>query len=208
MIRVQCEACGGSELKKSGNMYICEFCGSKYLLDNQGREQSSILTETKVIALLEESKKLHESDQYAKELNVLTEAINLDENNSSIMVLLGRCYRALNNPNKALEFYNKAIELNPYEGTAYTNMGTIHLLRGEYEDAKQCYDKGLLVIDKCEFDYWIAQANYAVAIAKLGDPERAEKMISEAESRGYSNGDAIRKMAGIKKKLLLSRLFG
>lgn len=208
MIRVQCEACGSSELKKSGNMYICEFCGSKYLLDNQGREQSSILTATKIIALLEKSKKLHESNQYAKELNVLAEAINLDDTNSVIMVHLGRCYRALNNPSKALEFYNRAIEINPYEGTAYTNMGTIYLLRGEYEEAKQSYDKGLPLIDKCEFDYWIAQANYAVAVAKLGDPERAEKLISEAESRGYSNGDAIRKMAGIKKKTLFSRLFG
>ena len=207
MIRVQCEACGSSELKRSGNMFICEFCGSKYFIDDEGREENSILTETKVVTLLEESKKLHESGQYIRELNILVEAFNLDENNSIIMVHLGRCYRALNNPDKALEFYNKAIEINPYEGTAYTNMGTIYLLRCEYENAKQCYDKGLPLIDKCEFDYWIAQANYAVAIAKLGDPERAEKMISEAETRGYRKGDSIRKMAGIKKKTLFSRLF-
>ncbi len=207
MIRVQCEACGSSELKRSGNMFICEFCGSKYFINDEGREENSILTETKVVTLLEESKKLHESGQYTRELNVLVEAFNLDENNSIIMVHLGRCYRALNNPDKALEFYNKAIEINPYEGTAYTNMGTIYLLRCEYENAKQCYDKGLPLIDKCEFDYWIAQANYAVAIAKLGDPERAEKMISEAETRGYRKGDSIRKMAGIKKKTLFSRLF-
>ena len=207
MIRVQCEACGSSELKRSGNMFICEFCGSKYFINDEGREENSILTETKVVTLLEESKKLQESGQYTRELNVLVEAFNLDENNSIIMVHLGRCYRALNNPDKALEFYNKAIEINPYEGTAYTNMGTIYLLRCEYENAKQCYDKGLPLIDKCEFDYWIAQANYAVAIAKLGDPERAEKMISEAETRGYRKGDSIRKMAGIKKKTLFSRLF-
>ena len=76
------------------------------------------------------------------------------------------------------------------------------------ENAKQCYDKGLPLIDKCEFDYWIAQANYAVAVAKLGDPKKAEKMISEAEARGYTKGDVIRKMAGIKKKTFFSRLFG
>ena len=208
MIRIQCEACGGSELKKRGSMYICAFCGSKYFFDSQGREEHSILTKAKVVALLEESKKLHNSDQYVSELNVLAEAINLDENNSEIMVHLGRCYRALSNSQKALECYNKAIEINPYEGTAYTNMGTIYLLRCEYENAKQCYDKGLPLIDKSEYDYWVAQANYAVAIAKLGDPERAEKMIREAEARGYSKGNAIREMAGIKKKTLFSRIFG
>ena len=207
MIRVQCGACGSLKLKRSGNMYICEFCGSKYFIDSEGKEEKSILTETKVVALIEEAKKLHRSAQYARELDVLVEAFNLDENNSSIMVYLGRCYGSLNYPNKAIEFYNKAIEINPYEGAAYINMGTIYLLRCEYENAKQCYDKGIPLIDKCKFDYWVAQANYAVAIAKLGDPERAEKMIREAETRGYSNGDVIRKMAGIKKKTFFSRLF-
>lgn len=208
MIRLQCEACGASEFKKSGKMYICEFCGSKYFIDSQGRKESAILTEARVVALLEESNRLHESKQYTKELNVLVGALALDENNSIIMIHLGRCCRTLNNPDKALVFYNKAIELNPYEGTAYTNMGAIYLLRCEYENAKQCYDKGLPLIDKCEFDYWIAQANYAVAVAKLGDPKKAEKMISEAEARGYTKGDVIRKMAGIKKKTFFSRLFG
>lgn len=208
MIRLQCEACGASELKKSGDLYICEFCGSRYFIDSQGGEEGSVLTEARVIALLEEANRLHENKQYTAELKVLVEALALDENNSIIMVHLGRCCRTLNNPDKALEFYDKAIELNPYEGTAYTNMGTIYLLRCEYENAKQCYDKGLPLIDKCEFDYWLAQANYAVAIAKLGDPERAERMISEAEARGYSNGDVIRKMAGIKKRTFFSRLFG
>lgn len=208
MIRIQCEACGSTELKKSRNMYICEFCGSKYLLDNQGQEQESILTDTKVVALLEESKKLHESNQYSKELNVLAEAVKLDDSNSTILVHLGRCYRNLSNPDRALEFYNKAIEINPYEGTAYTNMGTIYLLREQYEKARQSYEKGLPLIDKCEFDHWVAYANYAVAVAKLGNPEKAEKMVREAESRGYKNGDAVRKMAGIEKKSLLSRLFG
>ncbi len=208
MIRVQCEACGGVELKKSEGMYICEYCGSRYLLDNQGREQDSILTEKSVIELLEESRKLHENREYAKELGVLNKANDLDEDNASVMMLLGRCHRVLGNANKALEFYEKALELNPYEGTAYTNIGVIYLLRCEYEEAKQWYDKGLPLIDKCELDYWFAQANYAVAVAKLGNPKKAEQMISEAESRGYSNGEAIRKMAGIKKKSFLSRLLG
>jgi len=207
MIRLQCEACGASKLKRYGNMYVCGYCGSKYLLDSDGKEKNNILTEAKVIALLEKANRLHESKQYTEECSVLAEALALDENNSIIMIHLGRRCRVLNNTEKALMFYEQAIGLNPYEGTAYTNMGVIYLLKCEYEKAKQCYVKGLPLIDKCEFDYWIAQANYAVAIAKLGDPVRAEKMISEAETRGYSEGDTIRKMAGIKKKTLFSRLF-
>ena len=174
----------------------------------QSFDRNFVLAEAKIVELLEAAKKLHESNQYTKELSVLAEAYKFDQNNSLIMVQLGRCYRALNYPDKALEFYSKAVEINPNEGTAYTNMGTIHLLRGEYKAAKKCYEKGMPFIDKGEFDYWIAQANYAVAIAKLGDVKKAEKMISEAEAKGYSNGDAIRQMAGIKKKSLFSHIFG
>ena len=32
MIRLQCEGCGASKLKRYGNMYVCGYCGSKYLL--------------------------------------------------------------------------------------------------------------------------------------------------------------------------------
>lgn len=207
MIRLQCEGCGASKLKRYGNMYVCGYCGSKYILDSEGKEKNYVLTEAKVIALLEKANRLHERKQYTEELSVLAEALALDENNSIIMIHLGRCCRVLNNTDKALMFYDQAIGLNPYEGTAYTNMGAIYLLKCKYEKAKQWYEKGLPLIDKIEFDYWVAQANYAVAIAKLGDPARAEKMISESEARGYSKGDAIRKMAGIKKKTLFSRLF-
>ena len=59
MIRLQCEACGASKLKRYGNMYVCGYCGSKYLLDSDGKEKNNILTEAKVIALLEKANRLH-----------------------------------------------------------------------------------------------------------------------------------------------------
>ena len=49
--------------------------------------------------------------------------------------------------------------------------------------------------------YWIANANFAIAVAKLGDPVRAEKMVRESETHGYKNGKGAREMAGIKNDL-------
>lgn len=206
MILLKCEACGGRELKKIGNMYECIYCDSKYILDENEKVVSKELTEAKVIALFEESKRLHEANKYAEELEVLIKAYEMDENNSKIMVNLGRCYRNLNMIDKAIECYKKAIELNPNEGTAYTNMGTIYTLRGDYKEAAQYYEKGLPIIDKAEFDYWLAYANYAVSVAKLGNPDKAETMIKEAEAHGYKNGAVIRKMAGIESKSFGSKL--
>ena len=61
-------------------------------------------------------------------------------------------------------------------------------------------------MDKATFDYWIAYANYAIPVARLGDPERAEKMIKEAVAHGYQNGERARQLAGIEPKSLFSRI--
>lgn len=206
MIMLKCEACGGNEIKRNGNIYECAYCGSKYLLDLHDNIVDKELTEAKIIAILEESKKLHGAERYADELEILIKALEMDKNNAGIMVKLGRCYRCLNLLDKAIECYKRTLELNPNEGTAYTNMGTINILRQNYEEAAKCYEKGLPLIDKADFDYWIANANYAIAVAKLGNPQKAEEMIKESESRGYKNGKALRKMAGIESKSLVSMI--
>ena len=200
MIRLKCEACGSTDLKRSGYKYICDYCGSKYFFNEDDQEVDSELTDVRVLELLEESKKLHHTNKFVEELKVLNKAYDLDSNNSVIMIHLGRCYRLLKNSGRALEFYNKAIELDPTQGAAYTNMGAIYLLREDYEQAKKSYEKGIPLIDKSEFDYWIAYANYAIVVAQLGDKKKAEE-------RGYKNGDNARKMAGIRKGFL-SGLFG
>lgn len=207
MILVKCEACGGNDLKRYGSTYICAYCGSKYLLDENDNIVDKELVETKVISLTEKARLLHEEKRYAEELDVLIEAVELDENNAGTMVSLGRCYRCLSYPDKAIECYKKAIQLNPNEGTSWTNMGVIHIWRENYKEAAECYEKGLPLIDKAEFDHWLAYANYAIVVAKLGDRKKAEKMIREAEARGYKNGEAVRKMAGLKQKSLFSKLF-
>ena len=206
MIMLKCEACGGNDLKRLGNMYECSYCGSKYMLDERDELVGKELTEVKIIALLEKSKQLHEADNFSEELEVLIKAFEMDGNNAQITVKLGRCYRCIGLPDKAIECYKRTLELNPNEGTAYTNMGTIYLLREDYGEAAKNYEKGLPLIDKATFDYWIANANYAVAVAKLGDPKRAENMIRESEAHGYQNGEAARKLAGIKTNSLFSGL--
>lgn len=203
---VKCDACGGNEFKRVGGVYECLFCGSRYTLDGSGNVLGKELTEARIISLLENSKKLHAENKFAEELEVLIKALEMDENNTQTMVKLGRCYRCLDLPDKAIQCYERTLELDPGEGTAYTNMGTIYILRQDYEEAAKCYEKGMPLLDRAKFDYWIAYANYAVAVARLGDPEKAEKMIKEAEANGYENGKTLREMAGIQKKSFVSKL--
>lgn len=206
MMIIRCDACGANEIKRMGNICQCSFCGSKYILDESDNLIGKELAEAKLIALLEQSKRFHALKNFPEELNVLIKALEVDPNNANTMIKLGRCYRSLGLPGKAIECYEKTLELDPNEGAAYTNMGTIYILRQEYEQAARCYEKGLPIIDKAAFDYWVAYANYAVAVARLGNPKEAEKMIKEAEAHGYENGESLRKLAGLKSKSLTSRI--
>ena len=206
MILLRCEACGGNELKKQGNVYECTFCGSKYILDTDENIINKNLTEDDIISKLVYANQLHEADKYGEELKILTECYEKDSSNYCILTKLGRCYRSLNYIDKAIVYFILAFEINPYEAASYSNLGTIHILRGDYDKALPYYEKGLPLFDKADFDYWIAYANYAVVIAKQGDPKKADAMIKEAESHGYKNGKILRQMAGIKKKGILSGL--
>ncbi len=195
---MQCTACGANALKKRNGYYECEFCGSKYEIDQSNRVASKEVTDAKIIALYHKAAEFMLKNEYAQELKTLTEALELDEENDCTLVKMGRCYRMLGFNDKALEMYNKAISINPQNGTAYTNTGTILILQQRWREAAAKYERGLPYIDQSADDYWTAYANYAVAIAKLGNPIRAEQMIKQAEQHGYKNGDGCRNLAGIK----------
>ncbi len=60
-------------------------------------------------------------------------------------------------------------------------------------------------MDKSEYDYPAALANYALAIGKVGDKKKAEQLLKEAESKGYKNAAVVRKQLGI---TFFNKLFG
>lgn len=53
MIRLKCEACGSTDLKRSGYKYICDYCGSKYFFNEDDQEVDSELTDVRVLELLD-----------------------------------------------------------------------------------------------------------------------------------------------------------
>ncbi len=153
--------------------------------------------DAQIIQYFLQAAKHMENGDYEAELQVLTLALALDPENTMTLVKLGRCYRALGFDTKALEVYRKVISLDPKFGQAYTNIGTVHLLKQNWAEAARYYEQGLPHIDRSISDYWVAYANYAVALARLGNRSQAKAMLQEAERHGYQNGNACRTMAGL-----------
>lgn len=198
--KVVCDSCGGRSFTKIGNQYECEYCGSTYILENDDTIVEKTLTDAKIVEYYLEASKYMLENNYSEEFKALTKALDIEPNNALTLVKLGRCYRNLGMQDKAISSYEKALELNPQMGTAYTNLGTIYILNKNYREAAAQYEKGLPFISQNEDDYWTAYANYAVAVAQLGDLSRAKNMIDEAERHGYKNGDGCRELAGLKKQ--------
>lgn len=203
---LKCECCGSSQLQKhGGNAMVCSFCGSIYRMDENEMVTSQELTDAKIISLYLDAEKCRQAKRYGDEIQILTKALELDQERAVSWVKLGRAYRVCNFHDKALECYERAIEIDPQNAQTYTNIGAVFLVQQKYQEAAEYYEKGISLISELDVDYPVVLANYAIVVAKNGDKRKAAKLMKQAEKRGYPNGPAARKMAGLSG---LRKLFG
>ena len=90
-------------------------------------------------------------------LDLMEGRLKLDTNLARCYNALGNCYYGLGRPEKALEFYNKALKMREelsgsdyhYDMPVYKNqIGTVHEDKGEYEEAVKCYKDALELLEK------------------------------------------------------------
>ena len=90
-------------------------------------------------------------------LDLMEGPLTLDTNLARCYNALGNCYYGLGRPEKALEFYNKALKMREelsgsdyhYDMPVYKNqIGTVHEDKGEYEEAVKCYKDALELLEK------------------------------------------------------------
>jgi tetratricopeptide (TPR) repeat protein len=104
----------------------------------------------------------------------------------------GFVFQNQGNLDKALEEYNKALELCPNYVQAYTNLGTVYLGKGDYDSAIQQFKKSL------ELNYLDKRAHYNIGVAYIykGEAEKAEEHLKFLKSIRSEMGDALeRKIA-------------
>jgi tetratricopeptide (TPR) repeat protein len=101
-------------------------------------------------------------------------------------------YQAQGNLNKALEEYQRALELNPRYVQVYTNLGTVYLGMKDYDRAIENFKKVI------EFNYWDKKAHFNLGMAYLyqGEIEKAEAEVAFLKSLNSDLGGALeRKIA-------------
>ena len=90
-------------------------------------------------------------------LDLMEGPLKLDTNLARCYNALGNCYYGLGRPEKALEFYNKALKMREelsgsdyhYDMPVYkSQIGTVHEDKGEYEEAVKCYKDALELLEE------------------------------------------------------------
>ena len=106
----------------------------------------------------------YQNKDYQKAIKCLESSLDLMEGPSKRDTDLARCYNALGNcyyglgrPEKALEFYNKALKMREelsgsdyhYDMPVYKNqIGIVHEDKGEYDKAVNCYKDALELLEE------------------------------------------------------------
>lgn len=97
--------------------------------------------------------------------------------NLDVTINLANAYDELKDFDKAIEFYNKAIEIDKTCALAFNNRGYSYFNKKEYENALQDYDKAILLNPKLQ----IAKNNRTQLLEVIAEKEEFKDIISKSE---------------------------
>jgi predicted ATPase/DNA-binding CsgD family transcriptional regulator len=117
--------------------------------------------------------------------------------------ILGELARLAGDDDAAQEFYETCMDVSVESGEqmrvamSYVNMGFIAYHRGEFRNSAELVRQGLIVIRSLENDYGLSTfiGSMAGPLARLGDPERAARLLGasfallEAKGSAYQPSD-------------------
>ncbi|KAJ7350162.1 hypothetical protein OS493_038111 [Desmophyllum pertusum] len=147
---------------------------------------------SKGLYLYSEGEAYCKNRDYKKSLESLELSLKFTEELLNAHTELARCYNAignchfsLNKPTKALEFYNKAYQMQlALAGEYHSDMpmyknqfGTVHENQGEYGEAVECYKEALRLLDELKLSGFWDDAHFC---RNLANALMLQKKYSEA----------------------------
>ncbi len=93
-----------------------------------------------------------------------------------VLRLLGHLNYDMGAPQKAIDYYNRYLEIHPEDANVLTDMGTQYLALGQSQQAVLAYERAL----KAHPDFYYALFNLEKAWHELGDEAKAESYAAKA----------------------------
>lgn len=125
----------------------------------------------------------------------LTKAISLNPLFAEAYNLRGRCFKYMNNFERALADFIHTVNINPYFGEAWRNLGNTYLYLGKFKEMTSAFDKSVelmpnsaLAINNRGYSHFLNK-NYALA---LSDHERAITIDPNYAEAHYDKAMALK----------------
>ena len=125
------------------------------------------------LELFEEGMNLLEGD-LADAIDVLKKRIDENPNESILWYCMGKAYAKIGDDLKSLEYYDRAIELEPINFLAWKEKGLLLSNKNPHEAIK-CFDKSIELHEDANFWYF-----KGIILANLGEHKEAVYCLSEA----------------------------
>jgi len=134
---------------------------------------------SKAISLLNEGK-------YEDAIEKFTGAITEDPENPIFYYYRGAAFEKTGDLDKAMEDYQKSVELKPDFILPTANIGKIYAKKREFEKAIEFYKKAVELGDQDATNYY----NYGVCLMNLGKNEQAKEVLEKLISLDENYSDA------------------
>lgn len=118
---------------------------------------------------------LSQNGKYEEAIENLYLALEIDET-STIYNNLAYNYELLDDFDKALECYDKGLEINDCDASIYNNKGWVLNKMGKYDESIECYAKAIELMPT-ESRYY---KNMAIVYKDLGDLDKAHEFYDKA----------------------------
>ena len=94
----------------------------------------------KLISLLDRAKQEYEQNQFTDCVSTCKKALKAEPNNAIALRGLGCAMQSMGNTQKAIEYYQKALENSEHKEIEYTLLGTIYYQEDDLENAIKYYN--------------------------------------------------------------------
>lgn len=121
---------------------------------------------------------LHRNLAWRDEFSIWTDTIKKSPTSPQALINLGVTYLRHNQPEKALEYFNKTLVVAPRSTQVYNNMGTALYALGRYDEAIQAQERALQLDPRSAEAY----SNLGILYKHRGDFDKAAAFFEKAIS--------------------------
>lgn len=136
-----------------------------------------------VVDLVEEARRLLNSDRVADALFVARQAVDANSQDPEAWAVLGAASSSFGEPEKAIGAYKRAIDLRPNAAGYHFELGSIFESLEQWGEALRCYERAYK-IDAAVLMY---RAAYGVVLVKMGQPSEGISILEECVSQEPEN---------------------